>query len=60
MKKWLRVGLVVALVLSLFAGVFGHGIASAKTPKPQDQVKNFMTAAAGAKATKAAGYWVEE
>jgi len=58
MGKWLRVGLVLALALSLFASVYG--IASAKSPKPQDQVKNFMNAAAGLKATKAASYWVTE
>jgi len=60
MPKWIRVVLVVALAVSLLAGVFGHGIASAKSPKPQDPVKKFMTAAAGLKATKASSYWVPE
>ncbi len=60
MKRWLIVGLVLALALSLFAGVFGHGIAGAKSPKPQDQVKNFLNAVIGLKTSKAAGYWVTE
>jgi ABC-type branched-subunit amino acid transport system substrate-binding protein len=60
MRKWLNVVVVVALALSLVVGVFGYGIASAKSPKPQDQVKNFMNAAAGLKVTKTAGYWVTE
>jgi hypothetical protein len=60
MRKWISVAVVVALAISLVGGVFAHGVAGAKSPKAQDQVNNFIKAAAGLKAAKAASYWVPE
>ena len=53
--------LVVFTVLSLVLLLVPVcGVANAKSPKPQDQVKNFIKAAAGLKVSKAASYWVTE
>jgi len=60
MRKGLMAGIVASLVLLLVVTLVAPGSASAKAPKPQDTVKNFMSAAAGLKVAKAAGYWVTE
>ncbi len=59
MRKWLSIGLVIVMALSLVIGILGPTVASAKEKGATDTVKAFIKALPNLKKTNTtAGYWV--
>jgi hypothetical protein len=61
MRKWLSIGLVIVVALSLVVGLLGPTVASAKAKTATDTVKAFIKSLPNLKKTAVtAGYWVPD
>ena len=61
MRKWLSIGLVIVVALSLVIGILGPSVASAKEKGAADTVTAFVKALPNLKKTAVtAGYWVTD